>query len=116
MSDPNFTPHEPSYTVDEFCAAERISRVRTLRALEARPRSTLLHERPMPAHHSRGQIRLAARDGVARRLIPHNSNRALADALEREAPPRLQSEAAPGKSTWKKQQIYTPSSRVATTI
>jgi len=28
MSDPNFTPYEPSYTVDEFCAAERISRVR----------------------------------------------------------------------------------------
>ena len=22
-----FTPYEPSYTVDEFCAAERISRV-----------------------------------------------------------------------------------------
>ena len=28
MSDSNFTPHEPSYTVDDFCAAERISRVR----------------------------------------------------------------------------------------
>ena len=27
MSDTNFIPHEPSYTVDEFCAAERISRV-----------------------------------------------------------------------------------------
>lgn len=27
MSDPNFTPYQPSYTVDEFCAAERISRV-----------------------------------------------------------------------------------------
>jgi hypothetical protein len=27
MSDPNFTPFEPSYTVDEFCAAERVSRV-----------------------------------------------------------------------------------------
>jgi hypothetical protein len=28
MSDPNFTPYEPSYTVDEFCAAERMSRVK----------------------------------------------------------------------------------------
>jgi hypothetical protein len=28
MTDPNFTPFEPSYTVDEFCKAERISRVR----------------------------------------------------------------------------------------
>ena len=28
MSDPNFTPADPSYTVDEFCAAERLSRVR----------------------------------------------------------------------------------------
>jgi hypothetical protein len=27
MSDTNFTPYEPSYTVDEFCEAERISRV-----------------------------------------------------------------------------------------
>ena len=27
MSDPNFTPQDPSYTVDEFCTAERISRV-----------------------------------------------------------------------------------------
>ena len=27
MSDTNFTPYEPSYTVDEFCMAERISRV-----------------------------------------------------------------------------------------
>jgi len=27
MSDTNFIPHEPSYTVDEFCKAERISRV-----------------------------------------------------------------------------------------
>jgi hypothetical protein len=28
MTDPNFTPFEPSYTIDEFCAAERISRVK----------------------------------------------------------------------------------------
>jgi hypothetical protein len=28
MSDTNCIPHEPSYTVDEFCAAERISRVK----------------------------------------------------------------------------------------
>jgi hypothetical protein len=28
MSDTNFTPHEPSYTVDEFCTVERISRVK----------------------------------------------------------------------------------------
>ena len=28
MSDSTFTPHEPSYTVDEFCAAERVSRVK----------------------------------------------------------------------------------------
>ena len=28
MTNSNFTPHEPSYTVDEFCAAERVSRVR----------------------------------------------------------------------------------------
>jgi hypothetical protein len=28
MTDSNFIPHEPSYTVDEFCAAERVSRVR----------------------------------------------------------------------------------------
>jgi hypothetical protein len=27
MNEPNFIPHEPSYTVDEFCTAERISRV-----------------------------------------------------------------------------------------
>ena len=27
MSDTNFIPHEPSYTVNEFCVAERISRV-----------------------------------------------------------------------------------------
>jgi hypothetical protein len=27
MSDTNFIPHEPSYTVDEFCKTERISRV-----------------------------------------------------------------------------------------
>ena len=27
MSDPNFTPHDPSCTVSEFCTAERISRV-----------------------------------------------------------------------------------------
>jgi hypothetical protein len=27
MSDTNFVPHEPSYTVCEFCEAERISRV-----------------------------------------------------------------------------------------
>jgi len=27
MSDQNFTPYQPSYTVDEFCAAERVSRV-----------------------------------------------------------------------------------------
>ena len=27
MSDLNFIPHEPSYTVNEFCVAERISRV-----------------------------------------------------------------------------------------
>ena len=29
MSDPNdiYIPHEPSYTVNEFCVAERISRV-----------------------------------------------------------------------------------------
>ena len=27
MNHPNFIPHEPSYTVAEFCAAERISRV-----------------------------------------------------------------------------------------
>ena len=27
MSDPNYIPPEPSYTVSEFCAAERISRV-----------------------------------------------------------------------------------------
>jgi hypothetical protein len=27
MNDPNFIPHEPSYTVDEFCKSERISRV-----------------------------------------------------------------------------------------
>ena len=28
MTDKSFTPYEPSYTVDEFCAAERISRVK----------------------------------------------------------------------------------------
>ena len=28
MSETNFIPHDPSYTVDEFCKAERISRVR----------------------------------------------------------------------------------------
>ena len=28
MSDPNFTPPNPSYTVSEFCTSERISRVR----------------------------------------------------------------------------------------
>jgi hypothetical protein len=28
MNESNFTPHEPSYTVDEFCKAERISRVK----------------------------------------------------------------------------------------
>jgi hypothetical protein len=28
MNETNFAPHEPSYTVDEFCTAERISRVR----------------------------------------------------------------------------------------
>jgi hypothetical protein len=27
MSDQDFIPYEPSYTVDEFCKAERISRV-----------------------------------------------------------------------------------------
>jgi hypothetical protein len=27
MSESNFVPFEPSYTVDEFCTAERISRV-----------------------------------------------------------------------------------------
>jgi hypothetical protein len=27
MNDTDFIPHEPSYTVDEFCKAERISRV-----------------------------------------------------------------------------------------
>ena len=27
MSETNFIPHEPSYTVNEFCMAERISRV-----------------------------------------------------------------------------------------
>jgi hypothetical protein len=27
MSDPNFVPFEPSYTIDEFCQAERVSRV-----------------------------------------------------------------------------------------
>jgi hypothetical protein len=27
MSDPNFLPYEPSYSVDEFCAVERMSRV-----------------------------------------------------------------------------------------
>ena len=27
MSNSNFIPHEPSYTVNEFCVAERISRV-----------------------------------------------------------------------------------------
>jgi hypothetical protein len=28
MNETNFIPHEPSYTVDEFCKAERISRVK----------------------------------------------------------------------------------------
>jgi hypothetical protein len=28
MADNNFTPHEPSYTVDEFCTVERVSRVK----------------------------------------------------------------------------------------
>ena len=28
MNDTDFIPHEPSYTVDEFCKAERISRVK----------------------------------------------------------------------------------------
>jgi hypothetical protein len=28
MSDSKFIPYEPSYTVDEFCTVERISRVR----------------------------------------------------------------------------------------
>jgi hypothetical protein len=28
MSDTNVIPYEPSYTVDELCAAERISRVK----------------------------------------------------------------------------------------
>jgi hypothetical protein len=28
MTDTNFTPHEPSYTVDEFCTVERIGRVK----------------------------------------------------------------------------------------
>ena len=32
MSDSNFTPYEPSYTVDEFCKAERISRVKLYEA------------------------------------------------------------------------------------
>ena len=27
MSDPNFIPKDPSYTVDEFCKAERMGRV-----------------------------------------------------------------------------------------
>jgi len=27
MNDPNSIPFEPSYTVDEFCKAERVSRV-----------------------------------------------------------------------------------------
>ena len=27
MNETNFIPHDPSYTVDEFCKAERISRV-----------------------------------------------------------------------------------------
>jgi hypothetical protein len=27
MNKSNFIPHEPSYRIDEFCAAERISRV-----------------------------------------------------------------------------------------
>jgi hypothetical protein len=28
----NFTPYEPSYTIDEFCAVERISRVKLYEA------------------------------------------------------------------------------------
>jgi hypothetical protein len=28
MNDTDFIPHEPSYTVDEFCKAERVSRVK----------------------------------------------------------------------------------------
>ena len=67
MSNSNFTPHEPSYTVDEFCAAERVLAREALRAVEARPRSTLLHERTMPTHHACRQSGLAARDGSARR-------------------------------------------------
>jgi hypothetical protein len=32
MTGSNFTPVEPSYTVNEFCAAERISRVKLYEA------------------------------------------------------------------------------------
>jgi hypothetical protein len=32
MNDPTFVPHEPTYTVGEFCTAERISRVKLYEA------------------------------------------------------------------------------------
>ncbi len=60
MSETNFIPHDPSYTVDEFCKAERISRVRLLRAVEARARPPILFQRTMQAHHPRSQDRMAA--------------------------------------------------------
>ena len=60
MNEPDFIPFEPSYTVDEFCKAERISRVALYDIVEAGQRPALLFEWKMQAHHARSQNGMAA--------------------------------------------------------
>ena len=60
MNKPDFIPFEPSYTVDEFCKAERISRVKLYERVEARRRAAPLFQWTMQAHHARSPNGMAA--------------------------------------------------------
>ena len=55
MNDPNFISHESSYTVAEFCAAERISRVSLYQMWKLGHGPRFYPERKMSPHHTRGQ-------------------------------------------------------------
>ena len=55
MSDSNYLPHEPSYTVSEFCAAERICRVALYEFWKQGKGPRFYMNGRMQAHHARSQ-------------------------------------------------------------
>jgi hypothetical protein len=66
---------EPSYTVDEFCAAERMSRSMIYKAWQEGWGAALLSQWREQAHHPRSAPRMAAPTGAGRTRSGHARGR-----------------------------------------